>query len=173
MFKSQRINDQVYIESGDGRIKLVYPYKAGAQVKGLIDAAELMLPENDPQLQLGVPIHGADAAVAGFEQIRKIAKIPTPAEKKPKKHREAKALTDSEGVPFKIGEMIEARLKSAKGHKLLLRDMVDELKVHYVDDKGVPNEHHAKNAIRISALKSMRFSLAGDYIIPRVAKAAS
>lgn len=160
MFRSQRINDIVYIESGDGRIRLVYPYKNGAQVKGLIDAAELMLTENDPQLQVGQAVAGTENAAALFGRASALSGF---GEKKPKKHREAKKLVNAAGEEFKIGELIEEKVKLAKGHKILFADVVEELKHHYKQ-----NPHHTKNAIRISAMKSERFSIAGDYLVARV-----
>lgn len=163
MFKSQRINDTVYVESGDGRIKLVYPYKSSAQVKGLIDAAELMLPENDPQLQLGQLVPGTELAEHTFGRIRQIAKIANPAEKKPKKHRDAKVLRDDKGVEFKLADYIEAKTKAVKGGKVSIAETVEELKHHY---NG--NVHNTRNAIRISAMQSERFSIANDWLVMRV-----
>ena len=69
-------------------------------------------------------------------------------EKKAKKHREAKKLVNAAGEEFKIGELVEEKIRMAKGHKILFADLVEELKHHYKQ-----NPHHTKNAISISAMK--------------------
>lgn len=162
MFKSQRINDQVYIESSDGSISLSYPYKSGSQVKGLVDAAELMLPENEPTIRIGATVGGVGNAMAAFDRIREAAAIEVPGTKKPRKHREAKRLVDKNGKEFKLALLIEERIRTSKQRKIKIDDIIEEIRHHYTG-----NPHYARNAIRISAMKSERFSIVEGYLVER------
>lgn len=148
MFTSQRVNDIVHIESGDGRIKLTYPYSMHSIVKTLVESTVVTLPENEPQLVVGAP----------FASAVLVERAP----KQPKKHKVAKVLKDAKGIEFKLADMIEDKIKSSKNHKLPLAEAIESVKHHYAG-----NVHHAKNAIRISAMKSARFSIANDNLVLR------
>lgn len=151
-FKVQRLNDIIYAESANGLIKVSYPYKDAEQVHALVDAARALCPENEASVPFGPTMTPADA-------------VRTLSGAKTKKHRDAKKLTDSSGKEFKLADMVDQQVRASKTGRIPLANVINQIKHHYGG-----NENNAKNAIRIAAMKSERFSLTPDSIIARPAK---
>jgi hypothetical protein len=143
-----RVNDTMYISSTDGRVRLEYPVDEADKVAGIVDFAKSNYTKNDeaiPGQLVTEPWRGATLAAGATLGV---VAGGTPDAPKKKKHRE---------------DMIEAKVKAAKGNRISMADLLAEILPHY-DGK----ENNARNAVRIAAMKSERFSIAGDAILVRV-----
>jgi hypothetical protein len=158
-----RVNDTMYISSTDGRVRLEYPVDEADKVAGIVDFAKSNYTKNDeaiPGQLVTEPWRGATLAAGATLGV---VAGGTPDAPKKKKHREAKRLVGADGAEFKLADMIEAKVKAAKGNRISMADLLAEILPHY-DGK----ENNARNAVRIAAMKSERFSIAGDAILVRV-----
>lgn len=160
MYKIQRVSGVIYAESSDGRIRLAYPARQARQVKAIVDMAAEACDEDEPQLIVGAQVAHADAAALGFERLAVSAGLA--AKPKKKRHAGAKPLKDENGVPFRLGEFIEQRVNASKTGKISVAEIVD-----YIKDQYDGELLKARNAIRVAAMKSERFTLANDMILAR------